>query len=157
MPDYLAVFKSGILTDVHNRYVANELLALNKQTQKAGIVLSQKDCAEIAECRSELLYENERIEVGAGAVKRIIEEFCDSGYVDQRTFKDTVQGLLDCFYAIKTETEDRADDDTVLEFLKYMFETEVGGDVAHIYASQSYDAFVSSYKNQAEKPKRDRY
>ena len=151
MPDFLAVFKSGMLTDVHNQYIAKELLSLNEYTKESGIVLSQKDCTEIAECRSELLYENERIEVGAGAVKRIIEEFCDSGYVDQRTFKDTVEALLECFYSIKTETEDKVDDETVLGFLKYMFENEVGGDVEGIYMSPSYYAFIAESRKAEEK------
>ena len=144
MPDYLTLFvKSGMLSEAHNRYIAKELITLNKHTERYGIVLSEKDCAEIAECRSELLIENERIEVGSGAVKRIIEEFCDSGYVDPKTFKDTVQGLLECFYTIKTETDDKVDDEAVLEFLKYAFEA-TGGDVSKIYMLEAFDAFIAS-------------
>lgn len=139
-----------MLTDAHNQYIAKELLALNKHTEQSGIILSQKDCTEIAECRSELLVENERIEIGAGAVTRIIERFCDSGYVDQRTFKDAVQGLLECFYAIKSETEDRADDDTVLDFLEYAFEA-TGGDIAKIYMIEAFDAFIASFNAPTEK------
>lgn len=146
MPDYLAVFKSGMLSEVHNRYVAKELAVLNDHTAQYGIVLTEKDCTEIAECRGELLVESERIEVGVGAVRRIIEEFCDSGYVDQRTFKDTVEGLLECFYAIKTETEDRVDDETVLAFLKYVFENDAGGDVSRIYFCDAFEQFVATGK-----------
>ncbi len=155
MPDFLTVFKNGMLSDVHNRYIAKELSVLNKHTEKFGIVLSQKDCTEIAECRSDLLNENERIEVGAGAVKRIIEEFCDSGYVDQRTFKDAVEGLLECFYTIKTETDDLVDDETVLEFLKYMFENEVGGDISKIYMSDTFEAFIKNARKPKEKETKD--
>lgn len=136
-----------MLTEVHNRYIANELIAMNKQTEKYGIVLSGKDCREIAECRSELLIENERIEVGAGAIRRIIEEFCESGYVSQQNFKDTVEGLLECFYAIKTETEDNLDDETVLKFLKDIFENDAGGDVSNIYMCPAYDEFIAFGKN----------
>ncbi len=142
-----------MLTDAHNQYIAKELLALNKHTELSGIVLSQKDCKEIAECRSELLAENERIEVGAGAVTRIIERFCDSGYVDQRTFKDTVQGLLECFYAIKSETNDLANDDEVLDFLSYAFEA-TGGDVAKIYMIEAFDAYISSINGSTDKNKK---
>ncbi len=142
MPDFLSLFKSGMLSSAQTAYIAHELLALNKTTEQSGIVLSKKDCKEIAEYRGELLVRAERIEVGAGAVTKIIERFCDSGYVDRRTFKDTVNQLLECFYEIKTETEDRLDDETVLDFIEYMFEKEVGGDAARICMSQAYDDFI---------------
>ncbi|MBR2474561.1 MAG: hypothetical protein IKB51_05990 [Clostridia bacterium] len=155
MPDYLTLFTGGMLSEVHNRYIAKELSALNKHTEQFGIVLSEKDCTDIAECRSDLLVENERIEVGAGAVKRIIEVFCDSGYVNQQNFRDTVEGLLECFYSIKTETEDKLDDETVLEFIKSVFENEAGGDVSKIYFSPAYDEFVAFGRKNDDKPKRD--
>ena len=146
MPDYLALFKSGMVSEVHNKYIAKELIQLNRHTEQYGIVLTERECTEIADCRGELLVENERIEVGAGAVSKIIEAFCDSGYVDQRTFKDTVEGLLECFYAIKTETEDKVDDDTVLEFLKYVFENDAGGDVSRIYFCDAFEQFITTGK-----------
>ncbi len=142
MPDFLTVFKGGMISDVQNTYIANQLLALNKTTKQSGIVLTKSDCAEIAQCRGELLVQTERIEVGAGAVSKIIEMFCDSGYVDQRTFKDTVNALLECFYEIKTQTDDNLDDEAVLGFLLYMFENEVGGDVSKICMSTAYDDFI---------------
>lgn len=146
MADYLSLFKGGMISEVHNRYIAKELSTLNKHTEQYGIVLSSKDCTDIAECRSELLVENERIEVGAGAVRKIIEEFCDSGFVNQQNFRDTVEGLLECFYTIKTETEDQVDDDTVLAFLKYVYENDAGGDVTKIYFCEVFDEFIATGK-----------
>lgn len=142
MPNYLAVFQSGGITEIEKRYVAKELMLLGDKTAEYGITLSEKDCVDIAECRYESLKENERIEVGLGATQRIIEEFCDSGYVSQSNFRETVEGLLECFYMIKTETEDKVSDDEVLEFLKYLFEYEAGGDVSKIYDSVALDAFI---------------
>lgn len=132
-----------MLSEVHNRYVAHELTLLNEKTSEYGITLSEKDCAEIAEFRAETLRESERIEIGVGAVRRIIEEFCDSGYISQITFKDTVEGLLECFYTIKSETDDKVSDDEALKFLKYLFETEAGGDVSKLYECEAFDLFIS--------------
>lgn len=157
MSNLLALFSNPAVAEIQNRYVAGELVALNKVTEQHGIVLTQKDCADIALCRGQLLRDTERIEVGVGIVKRIIEEFCESGYVDQNTFRDTVEELLECFYTIKTETEDRLDDDTVLEFLKQTFETDAGGDVSRIYLSTAYDEFIAFGKKYIEKPKKDDY
>ncbi|MBE6610417.1 MAG: hypothetical protein E7634_07085 [Ruminococcaceae bacterium] len=146
MPNYLTVFQSGMLSKAHEKYIARELLRLNDVTREHGITLSKKDCAEIAECRSELLRDTERIEVGAGAVTKIIETFCESGYINQQNFKDTVEGLLECFYTIKTETDDKVSDEDALRFLKYLFEYEAGGDVARLYDSEAFDLFVERGK-----------
>ena len=147
MPNYLAVFQNNTLIGVQNAYVAKELMSLNKTTEEYGIVLSQKDCAEIAEFRSAALAENERIEIGIGAVKRIIEKFCDSSYIHPSNFKETVEALLECFYTIKTETNDRVNDDEALEFLRYLFEVEAGGDVAKLYDTEAFDVFISGKRN----------
>lgn len=142
MADYLTLFvKSGMLSEVHTKYIAGELIALNKYTERHGIVLSQADCKDIAECRSDLLVRNERIEVGVGAVQRIIEAFCDSGYVDQKSFAGIVEELLECFYTLKNETLDKASDDEVLAFLEVAFET-VGGDVSKICMLPEFEIFI---------------
>ena len=151
MPDYLTVFQIGMLSEVHNRYIASELMQLNDVTREHGIVLSRKDCAELAECRSELLKDTERIEVGAGAITKIIESFCDSGYINSQNFKDTVEGLLECFYTIKTETDDKVSDEDAIEFLKYLFEVEAGGDVAKLYDSESFDLFIENGRKPKDK------
>lgn len=155
MPNYLSAFSSNMLSDVHNRYIARELISLNEKTAEHGITLSEKDCAEIAEFRAESLRESERIEIGVGAVQRIIEEFCDSGYVSQRSFKDTVEGLLECFYTIKSETADRVSDDEALRFLKYLFETEAGGDVSRLYTCEAFDLFIAGARQHTEPDKKE--
>ena len=144
MPNYLALFQNKNLTALQNRVFASELIALNETTQKHGITLSKRDCADIAEFRAEALTESERLEIGAGAAGRIIEEFCDSGYVDQHNFRQVVEDLLECFYTIKNETEDRVSDDAIMEFLHYLFETAVGGDTSKMYESTALDEFVKN-------------
>ena len=155
MPNYLSAFSSNMLSDVHNRYIARELILLNEKTAEYGITLSERDCAEIAEFRAESLRESERIEIGVGAVQRIIEEFCDSGYISQRSFKDTVEGLLECFYTIKSETDDKVSDDEALRFLKYLFETEAGGDVSRLYTCEAFDLFIAGARQHTEPDKKE--
>ena len=145
MPDYLSVFTGGLISDIHNSHIAKEIASLNKLTEDYGLTLSQEDCREIAETRAEILSETERIEVGTGAVRKIIEEFCDSGYVSPQNYKDTIEGLLECFYTIKSETDDRADDETVIAFLKDVFENDAGGDVSKIYSSVAFDEFIAYF------------
>ncbi len=147
MPNYLAVFQNNMLVSAQNQYISKELLSLNDSIRENGLILSPADCKGIAQFRSEALAENERIEVGVGAVKRIIEEFSDSGYVTQQNFREVVEGLLECFYTIKTETNDLVSDDEVMEFLKYLFETDAGGDINKLYESTAFDAFIAGKRN----------
>lgn len=121
-------------------------MALNDDIAEHGIVLSEEDCKDIAEFRHEALLESDRVEVGLGIAGRIVREFADSGYVDQHSFRQVVEDLLECFYTLKNETEDKATDDQVMEFLHYLFETAVGGDTSRLYDAEEMDAFVSQMR-----------
>lgn len=155
MPNYLSLFQSKQLATIQNKHFAKQLVALNDKTQEYGITLSASDCADIAEFRSEALLETERLEIGLGAAGRIIEEFCNDGYVDNKNFRQTVEDLLECFYTIKTETDDRANDDQVMEFLHYLFDTVLGGDTSKIYETEELDNFISSFFEERKTPEAD--
>ena len=121
-------------------------MALNDEIAEHGIVLSAEDCKDIAEFRHEALMESDRIEAGLGIAGRIVREFADSGYVDKTNFRQVVEDLIECFYTLKNETEEKATDDQVMEFLHYLFEVAVGGDTARLYEAEAMDAFVSQMR-----------
>lgn len=153
MPNYLSLFQNKQLIKLQNQAFAAELATLGDTTAEHGITLSSSDCADIAEFRSEALAEAERIEIGLGAAGRIVKEFCESGYVDNTNFRQVVEDLLECFYTIKTETDDAATDDQVMEFLHYLFENVVGGDTSKLYDAEELDIFISRIRS--EKDSRD--
>ena len=146
MTDYLSIFEDKQLISVQNKMVANQLMQLNDSISENGVVLSQADCTDIAEFRRDALIESERLEIGLGIVGRIVTEFSDSGFVDQNNFRQVVEDLLECFYTLKNETEDKATDDQVMEFLHYLFEQEVGGDTERLYSSEAIGNFVASMR-----------
>ena len=146
MSNYLELFNSKGLVAARNKVISGQLMALNKDIEENGIVLSESDCKDIAEFRHDVLMETERIDVGLGIVGRIVKEFSDSGYVDQQNFRQVVEDLLECFYTVKNETEDKATDDQVMEFLHYLFEVAVGGDTSRLYEAEAMDAFVSQMR-----------
>jgi len=146
MPNYLTLFHDNALAAVRNKMIAGQLIALNDEIAEHGIVLSEADCRDIAEFRHEALIESDRVEVGLGIAGRIVREFADSGYVDQHNFRQVVEDLMECFYTLKNETEERATDDQVMEFLHYLFEVDVGGDTSRIYESEAMDAFVAQMR-----------
>ena len=143
MPNYLALFNNNKLVSARNKIISGQLMALNDEIMEHGIVLSEADCKDIAEFRHEALMESDRVEVGLGIAGRIVREFADSGYVDRYNFRQVVEDLLECFYTLKNETEDKATDDEVMEFLHYLFEVAVGGDTSRLYEAEAMDAFVS--------------
>lgn len=153
MPNYLSLFQNKQLVKLQNEAFATELATLADTTAEHGITLSRSDCAEIAEFRGEALAEAERIEIGLGAAGRIVKEFCDSGYVDNSNFCRIVEDLLECFYTVKTETDDAATDNQVMELLHYLFENVVGGDTSKLYDTEELDIFIS--KIRSEKDARD--
>ena len=157
MPNYIELFSTSSVIELQNRAVAKELVSVNEYTSSFGIVLSDKDCREIAEARNRFLRDTDRVEVGIGAVRRIITEFCDSSYIDPRTFATTVEELLECFYTIKTETEDTVDDDTVLEFMLELYETVAGGIVDRIYYTEAYGQFIRYARNGGFIRKKEEY
>lgn len=146
MPDYLVLFQNKQLIAAQNQAIAGQLISLNDEIAEHGITLSEADCKDIAEFRHDALVESERVEVGLGAAGRIVREFADSGYVDKHNFRQVVEDLLECFYTLKNETEEKANDDLVMEFLHYLFEEVVGGDTSRLYESQALDDFVSQVR-----------
>ena len=146
MSNYLELFNSQGLVAVRNKIVAGQLMELNADIEENGIVLSESDCKDIAEFRHDVLVRTERIDVGLGIVGRIVKEFSDSGYVDQHSFRQIVEDLLECFYTIKNETEDKASDDQVMEFLHYLFEDVVGGDTERLYDAEEMDSFIAQMR-----------
>ena len=146
MPNYLALFHDNKLVSARNKIISSQLMALNEEISEHGIVLSEADCKDIAEFRHDALMESDRVEVGLGIAGRIVREFAESGYVDQKNFRQVVEDLLECFYTLKNETEDKATDDQVMEFLHYLFEVAVGGDTSRLYEAEAMDAFVSQMR-----------
>ena len=66
--------------------ITESILSLNEITGRFGLVLSEKDAVELSETRNKAIFENDRIEIGNGAVPAIVEKFCRSRYVNNENF-----------------------------------------------------------------------
>ena len=83
-----------------------KVLETNQTAEKFGLVLSEKDAELILKERENALREQKRVEFGEGIVPKIIYEFCDSAYIDQENYVDTVIRLQEIFYLYKNEMQD---------------------------------------------------
>ena len=109
-----------------------KVMETNLTTKRYGLVLSEQDAQLILKERSNALKEQKRVEFGTGIAARIIYEFCDSDYIDQNNYVDTIVRLQEIFYLYKNEMQDEITDDELLHLMKEQFETLCFGDLDYL-------------------------
>lgn len=111
---------------------SGSLMETNEATKEYGLVLSQEDAERILAERGKSLREQRRVEFGPGITEKIIREFCDSAYIDQEHYADTIIQLQEIFDLYKNEMLDEITDDELLHFMKEQFETVCAGDLEYL-------------------------
>lgn len=91
----------------------NELLELKE------IKLSEKEKLELIENKNQNLKDLGRVEFGESTLKKIINEFIDSPYLDDTVFE--LAELTNIFYLYRTEINNLSDDE-IIEHMKEGFE-----------------------------------
>ena len=109
-----------------------EIVKTNSVSEKYGLTLTEEDAKLILEERCNTLKEQKRVEFGKGIAERIIYEFCDSEYVDQNHYVDTIIRLQEIFYLYKNEMMDEITDEELLHFMKEQFETVCFGNLDYL-------------------------
>lgn len=108
------------------------MIQTNQTTQRFGLSLTEQDAQIILEERQSALREQRRIEFGEGIAAKLIYEFCDSNYIDQEHYVDTIVRLQEIFYAFKNEMRDEITDDELLHLMKEQFEFLCFGDLDYL-------------------------
>ena len=106
-----------------------ELRGVNAVSARFGLRLSEQGMRELAQARTHALTDHGRVELGASAVKNIVDGFCDSPYLLQEDYEATLLELVDAFYYFKNETEDTVSDDDLLTCMKKLFDGKCRGSV----------------------------
>ncbi len=109
-----------------------KVIQTNRTTERYGLVLTEEDARLILEERGNSLREQKRVEFGEGIVTKIIYEFCDSDYIDQSNYVNTMIRLQEIFYLYKNEMQDEITDDELLHFMKEQFESICFGDLDYL-------------------------
>lgn len=123
MKNSIDLFKHNLL----ERQVANEIIQCNEVTEKYGLKLSEKDVKEILDTRKIALQKNGRIEFNGQVINKIVIAFCDSPYISQYNYRDTINELVEIFYEYKNETLDYISDDELIEIMKENFDNYCQG------------------------------
>lgn len=129
-----------------------QVLETNKFTEKYGLALSKEDAEILAEERVHTLQNEQRVEFGQGILPKIIYTFCDSPYIMQENYCESLIRLQEIFYLYKNEMQDEITDDELLEFMQEQFETVCYGDFDYLEStcldifSQAVRAGYSGYQ-----------
>ncbi|QUI22515.1 hypothetical protein HZI73_09470 [Vallitalea pronyensis] len=106
-----------------------DIVALNEMTRAYGLVLSSHQVMQLIEERNRLLKGHGRIELGNEVMKKLIDYFYMSPFIEQDDYMLTLMALQDVFYYMKNETEDQISDDELLDIIKDFFENNCRGSI----------------------------
>lgn len=117
---------------LQKREQTEAVLASNQRTGQYGLALTRQDAELLLEARSSVLREQRRIEFGGGILPRMIDIFCDSDFMEQSCYVDTLIRLQEIFYQFKNEMNDEITDDELLCLMREMFEFLCFGDLDYL-------------------------
>ena len=68
----------------------SKMMEVNRATERYGLSLSEQDAKMILAERNQALQRERRVEFGEGIALQIIYEFCDSDFIEQDSYADTI-------------------------------------------------------------------
>ena len=101
---------------------ARELLACNDTTAAYGLRLTPQQAQALLDTRSAALRKTGRVELGGSILQKVVLTFCESPYLMQESYEETLHQLVDAFYYFKNECRDRLTDREVLDGMKRLFD-----------------------------------
>lgn len=113
----------------------NQMKALketNVYTERFGLALTEEDAAILVSERMDALKRQGRVEFGEGILSQLILAFCDSAYLNQENYRDSLARLLDIFYEFKTEALEQLTDEELINFMREQFDDICAGDFDYL-------------------------
>lgn len=108
------------------------LKAANEYTAKFGLVLSDEETSLLLNERKDVLKKEQRVEFGEGILPKLIFAFCDSPYIHQDNYVETLGRLQEIFYFYKNESLDEYTDDELVEAMKELFDGPCQGSLDYM-------------------------
>jgi hypothetical protein len=101
---------------------ALELAKANELTARFGLALGPAQIARIVDKRFQALKDAGRVEFGRGAVRALIEAFCDSPYMSREDYEEAVSELIDSFYCFRGESDGLIPDEDLIDCMRRHFD-----------------------------------
>jgi len=109
-----------------------ELLACNALSRCYGLSLGEADVRELEVCREQALLDAGRVEFGGGVLPKLVRAFCDSPFLEQQTYVQTLAELQEAFYFFKSESMERFSDDELIGFMVQIFNGRAQGSAEYL-------------------------
>jgi len=109
-----------------------EVRICNQISGAYGLRLSEGQMQILAENRIHSLKDAGRVEFGPGVLKDIVAAFCDSPYIYQENYEETLAGLQDIFYYFKSESMEGISDSDLIDSMARIFNGEAGGSLGYL-------------------------
>lgn len=109
-----------------------KILDCTQYTEKFGIIIKEQDVKMLLKDRKSILMEQERIEFGESILPKLIYTFCDSPFIYQDNFLETIEILQEIFYIYKNESLDELSDDELLTYMKEHFNSDCQGSLEYL-------------------------
>ena len=120
------------ILNIKKKQLIMNIKKCNELTIKFGVSLSDEAIERLINRRFEALKNTGRIEFGVGILKKLIEAFCDSPYIMQNNYEETLEELQDIFYFFKGEAMEQISDDELIEFMKRDFDGKCQGSIEYL-------------------------
>ena len=120
------------ILNIKKKQLIMNIKKCNELTIKFGVSLSDEVIERLINKRFEALKNTGRIEFGEGILKKLIEAFCDSPYIMQNNYEETLEELQDIFYFFKGEAMEQISDDELIEFMKRDFDGKCQGSIEYL-------------------------
>ncbi len=117
------------LSSMQNQLAVAEITNCNDFSSRFGLTLSPTKAQELVETRAEVLNRHGRIEFGGGIIEKLIVAFCDSPFLSQSNYAETLNELIETFYYFKNESFDSVSDDELIFIMKKHFDNNCRGSV----------------------------
>jgi hypothetical protein len=108
------------------------LVSCNSKTGQFGLSLTEEEATQLMVSRNDSLKRYKRVEFGGGILDKLIFTFCDSRYINQDNYLETMERLQDVFYEFKNESADKLTDDELMTFMREQFEEICFGDIDYL-------------------------
>lgn len=117
------------LSSLQNKLAVAEITNCNDFTSRFGLTLSPTKAQELVETRAGALNRQGRVEFGGGIIEKLIIAFCDSPFLSQSNYSETLNELIETFYYFKNESLDSISDDELILVMKTYFDNNCRGSV----------------------------
>ena len=120
------------LESINNKLWFNQIQEANKYTERYGLTLSKEDTEILLKEKANTLKKEQRVEFGQSVLPQIMYAFCDSAYISQSNYLDTLIRLQEIFFLYKNEMEDEITDDELINFMREQFDGVCYGDIDYL-------------------------